>query len=274
MKLSTAIVALTFFTAEARVNRRTQDAAADVAMVPDAALDAVAADNASSGGGSGSNSCPCEEEEISGVIDIIANNDGEVGGFAFEWNPTQESVSFKDSIGSSFSIDACETFEKPCDDCRVPKTILYCPMIPGQRATFELTDTNFGSCPTRGRHLQDSTEAVTKDRNRNLGIEFYIVTDYDYCCDRRNLKEGSGRELACRRRALIEGEGRELGCRRNLENGNSDITATLKCGFRNIACTSGDSSFAQTTRDLYGSNYSPLGSEYEIDLRDCTVDYD
>lgn len=100
MKLSTAIVALTFFTAEARVNRRAQDAAADAAFVPDAALDAVAADNA----GSRSGSCPCEEEVVKGTVHIVANDDEterDIGGFAFEWNSSDESVEFIRAVVST-----------------------------------------------------------------------------------------------------------------------------------------------------------------------------
>ena len=255
MKLSTAIVALTFFTADARVNRRAQDAAADVAMVPDAALDAVAADNASSGGSSGSNSCPCEEETVSAVVDIVANEDGEVGGFAFEWNPNFETVTYKDSIGSNFSIDACEPFEKPdCeaggDRCR-PKTILYCPMIPGQKATFALTDVSRQPCM---RKLGDGGGGPGKD------IKFYIVTPEDECC-RRRMEEGEQRELEwCR-------------CRRDLEERklevSYDITATLKCGFRNPQCS--DRGYTQVSRELSGGNNIPLGYEYDFDVKECTI---
>lgn len=252
MKLSTAIVALTFFTAEARVNRRAQDAAADAAVVPDAALDAVAADNA---GSRRSSSCPCEEEVVKGTVHIVANDDEperDIGGFAFEWNSSDESVEFISAMGSSFDRDACNEYEKQREQ-GPPKTILFCPMIPGQRASFDITDTFYrrGYC-NEDRKLQGEDE-ITEDRKGGPGIEFYIVTP------------GSGT-----RRALGDCTGRRALEERNLNGAFTDITATLQCA--QFGC--GEDfvrDFAQTSGELFGYAYSPLGAEYSFDLETCQI---
>ena len=175
MKLSNALVLLPFCGAasasssKGRASRRNLD----ISTIADYELDVITADGSENTGNSRSNACPCEEERVNALVHVVAGEDAgsDAGGFALEWNPDDESVVFRGSAGSSFSIGNC--FSTSCDDCdTVPKSILYCPMIPGQTATFEIEDTLYKPCGGTRRHLQDSEE-MSNQRN---GIEFWITT--------------------------------------------------------------------------------------------------
>ena len=85
------------------------------------------------------------------------------GGFAFEYDSDSQKVKFKGAAGSTFDFSSCMEYKTKrgdygCNDRRMQEdtieedhhggnycsgddTILYCPMQPGQCATFELTDT-------------------------------------------------------------------------------------------------------------------------------------
>ena len=183
MKFSTAIVALTVGTAGASVvtrngRRRVQDGAAatdDVALVTDSELLVDKANN------NGSSSRDCFLDEVKGVVHLSFE---EKGGFTFEYNSDREDVDFLSAAGSDFDINACVPFQledkhegcntgggpsrrlegdqddaieadKSSVECRGKDSVLYCPMKPGQCATFEITEkfrycesiSCEGSCP-------------------------------------------------------------------------------------------------------------------------------
>lgn len=133
-------------------------------------------DDNSAGDGGLNNGCDCFRFIETGdpCFSFCTMNEGETnariesgstgfGGFAFEFDSDSQKVKFKGAAGSTFDFSSCMEYKKKsgdvgCDDRRMQEdtieedhrggnycdgedTILYCPMQPGQCATFELADT-------------------------------------------------------------------------------------------------------------------------------------
>lgn len=262
MKLSSALFLIAIGAIDARragsgTRRRAQNKASPVEIVPDSELDAIVADN-----GGGSNRCGLEE--ISGLVHISATYG--VGGFAIEYNSDRETVEYVGPSGSTFDFDSCEEFHLTCDSrmllegddadavdedkkssCKGKDTMLYCPLIYGQDATFRITD-SLRVCPRR--KLQD--DEVDEDMQALAGHTLWVTTP-EYAPVRRDLGEGSPK-------AARAPEGREL------LGYSCDLVATLQC-----APNSKNPYFSQDSECAYGNEDYPLGNKYVLNLENCNV---
>ena len=129
-------------------------------------------DDNSAGDGGGNIGCDCDSEypeqcipfcSTEGEFSFTDSGSTGFGGFAFEYDSDSQKVKFKGAAGSTFDFSSCMEYKTKrgdygCNDRRMQEdtieedhhggnycsgddTILYCPMQPGQCATFELTDT-------------------------------------------------------------------------------------------------------------------------------------
>lgn len=188
MKFSTAIIALTVGTTGVSATtlkslRRAQEGAADdVATIADSDLATEDKKMESS-----SSSVKCMDEKVSALFHISFtggdNKEDGIGGFSFEYNPENETVEFLSAAGSDFDFRACVPFQKREDHegckgfdrrmeededgvivadgkyCAGKDTMLYCPMKPGQCATFKITDTlTYCECPPVSEECNSSDD--------------------------------------------------------------------------------------------------------------------
>ncbi len=232
------------------------------------------------------------------------------GGFAFEYDSETQKVEFKGAAGSNFDFDVCMEYPKKKNDvgcqynpgrrmqedgiaedggnyCDGHDTILYCPMKPGQCASFELTDTietcrfvpdsgSGGSGYEDDATNDDGTDDYTEDDD-GAGDDFMIDDvgmgdDYSYTpfiCNDIELHlitpDGltpDGRKLRTDERKL--GDDYVLG----YDYGDEDAVAALQCA------SNSRYDFLQTSERLHGNNDEPLGQTYCLRLEGCIIDAD
>jgi hypothetical protein len=272
MKLSSALVLLALGAADARhagagTRRRAQTEATD------SELDDIVADNA---GGNRR----CKFEELSGLVHISATTSG-MGGFAIMYNSDRETVKHVGPSGSTFDFESCEefTFCRPGrrmlmeDDkrmllednvgadshksevCQGKDTILFCPLISGQRATFRITD-SLRVCTGPIRKLQD--DEVDEDQQDTLaGLFLWVSTPEIYG-------------------EFLSAQG-DQGSANETPTAQCDLVATLQCGPK-PASEQGLPIPRQDSECAYGSSNvgnrvhrSQLGNQYVLNLRTCVV---
>ena len=190
------------------------------------------------------------------------------GGFAFEYNSDSQKVEFKGAAGSNFDFSVCMEYEKKktdegCGDndnrrmqegvieedrrsyCDGDDTVLYCPMTPGQCATFELTDTD-EDCSGSDSGFGSTLGPAPSPSGPSLdSIQLHLTTP------RGSLGQPSENESMIG--SVCDGK---------------DAVAALQCA------SNSNNDFLQTSECLFGDNNGSLGSTYWLSLQSCSIDAD
>ena len=235
------------------------------------------------GSESGMGKIKCEDEELHGLVHLCfpANSSEGVslsevsigvytgfGGFAFEYNSDSQKVEFKGAAGSNFDFSVCMEYEKKktdegCGDndnrrmqedvidedrrsyCDGDDTVLYCPMTPGQCATFELTDTDEDCSGSDSGFGSTLGPAPSPSGPSFDGIQLHVTTP------RGSLGQPSENESMIG--SVCDGK---------------DAVAALQCA------SNSNNDFLQTSECLFGDNNGSLGSTYWLSLQSCSIDAD
>ena len=229
------------------------------------------------------------------------------GGFAFEYDSDSQKVEFKGAAGSAFDFNSCMEYQKKktdegCGDdddrrmqedvieedrrsyCDGDDTVLYCPMTPGQCATFELTETVEDCQAVPNSSGSGSNSGSGSGDEPNLPDLELNSPDFNPCEGGNCMITGPSFDGFQLHVTTPRGRGPSPGQpseneNETIENENEtfdpgcydkDAVAALQCA------PNSNNDFIQTSECLYGDNNGPesLGLTYWLSLQSCSIDAD